>query len=76
MAPTYGKGLMIQLTAWFIIVNALAYAVHPLSYSIENSNFSSWAQMVPFVAIVANVYMIKLGSNLKTLSETTTGDND
>lgn len=76
MTSPYAWGLIIQLTAWFIIVNALAYAVHPLFYILENSALSSWAMIVPFAAIVASIYLIRFGGTLKGKSDTAEDSDD
>lgn len=76
MTSPYAWGLIIQLSAWFIIVNALAYAVHPLFYILENSALSSWAMIVPFAAIDASVYLIKFGGTLNKKNDTAEDNDD
>ncbi len=66
MTPTYGKGLMLQLIAWFIMINAFAYTAHPVSRFLETSSLSSWTLLLPFLIFFIGVYMIKLGGDIKT----------
>lgn len=76
MAPTYAKGLVIQLTAWFIIANALAYAAYPVFYFLENSSLSSWTLFFPFGAIIFSIYLIKFGGTIKNGDQTTPSSDD
>ncbi len=76
MAPTYGKGLMLQLVAWFIMINAFAYTAHPVSRFLETSSISSWTLLLPFIIFFAGAYLIKVGGDIKAKDTTVAGRDE